>query len=350
MHRSLAFAARTPPAARRLARSALGLLCALSLCAPGASAQAPKHQGDRAAPTGAAAHEREGELALREGRFRDAVRAFLAADHAEPSMVLLVRAFEAARAADDPLSIAQVAELMLSRAEISDEGRELARKAVAKASDRLTQLELVCRDTRCAFEVDGGEAHEGIAYFMPGAHRVQLRGRPETAIGVECAARAICRLTLPASHPVPLAVAAPPASAPAPLGAPRASGPARAAPVVSEHALRKAEERGEERGGAPRSRLPWIVLAGAGAGTAGFGALATLVGLQAVHARELHGTERYDADHVRALARRADYYALGAVLCAGAALATTIWWLDWGKKGRTEVIVGATRAAAVHRF
>lgn len=286
-------------------------------------------------------HTQEAERALAEQRYADAVNAFVMADQLERSMESLGRAFDAANLADDPLLMVQVSERILSRPEVSDEGRTLARRAVAKASDRLTQLELVCGDRECKFEVDGEPAEEGISYRLPGAHEIRLKGNPEAALHVTCAVRAICRFTLPQAQDEGVAVAG---AVPLTAIDPRAV--AAAQPDESE--TPKADES-SVRG----SRLPLAVLITTAAGGAALGALTIWSGVQAIQARNLHDTDpaNYDADAVRAHARRTDYYLLGTGLCAAAAAATAFWWVDWDERRRTSVsLEGGAGLRASHHF
>ncbi len=276
-----------------------------------------------------------GERALNEGRYADAAAEFVKADQSERDMALLVRAFEAAHQADDPLLIVQVAERILARPEVSDEGRTLARKAVAKASDRLTQIELVCAERQCAFEIDGEPTPEGISYRMPGVHEIRLSDDPENALQVHCAARAICRFRLPSSEPtldpLPLIAAQPTGSEPS--SAPEAP----EAPAPSSRRL----------------RASMAALVGSAVGAATLGTLSIWSGVRAVQAKELHETDRsrYDADEVRTHARRADYFLLGAGVCAAAAVATAIWGIDWDERRSTRLsLQGATGLSATHRF
>jgi hypothetical protein len=287
-------------------------------------------------------HLREAELALEEKRYVDAVNAFVEADRVERNMAALGRAFEAANLADDPLLLVQVSERILSRPEVSDEGRTLARRAVAKASDHLTQLELVCGERECEFLVDGQSTLEGISYWRPGAHEIQLVGHPETTLQVKCAARAICRFTLPQAEQSAV-VAAQPAPVPAPAAVAQAEHESSAASTSEPSAALR------RRG----SRLPFAVMVGTAASGAVLGALALWSGIEAVRARNLHDTDpaAYDADAVRTYARRTDYFLLGAGLCAAAATATAIWWVDWDERRQTTIsLEGGAGLRASHRF
>lgn len=346
----------------RLDRRALGvsLVCMLSLWPLQAWAEA-RGKGKRVAVTeevkASSDALQRAEEALQRGELPAAISAFLQADREDRNMATLVRAFEAAGQLDDALLIVHVAERILSRSEVSDEGRTLARRAVARASDRLTQLELVCAERPCSFRVDGLEAPEGISYWNPGAHEVQVvsptrpdadqseRDQPEQAKHVTCAARAICRLTLPAADDGAAHVAV-------------AAIPARADGLVARsQELARGPERFTPRRSEPHktaSRGPVAFLVSSSVAAAVLVGLATWTGTRAVQARNLHGGDdphAYDANSVRTLARRTDYLFLGAALSAGAAAAAAIWWVDWDARRRTSVSLDAGASLkATHHF
>ncbi len=282
----------------------------------------------------------EAEEALARGELALAVRAFVRADEEDRNMATLVRAFEAASELDDALLIVQVAERILARAEVSDEGRFLARRAIAKASDRLTQLELVCSESACAFEVDGEPAPEGISYFEPGLHEVRVKQQPGQLVQVRCAARAICRLTLPAPEDVNLAALS-----------------ASTAPLSPREVAHSAQSEQTQASTPPKaerpSRGPLWVFVTSSVGAAALVAAATWTGTRAVQARNLHSSDpnAYDADEVRSYARKTDYLVGGAALLLGTALVTGVWWVDWDARRRTDVSLdGLAGLRATHRF
>jgi hypothetical protein len=290
----------------------------------------------------------EAEQARAEGRTADAVQALLKADDQDRSMALLGRAFELAGQLDDPLLMVQVAERILSRAEVSDEGRSLARKAVARASDRLTQLELVCAERHCNFEVDGQAAIEGISYWMPGTHEIRLAGRPDTSRSVSCRARAICRLSLPSSDAgvagAPVDVLSPAESQARPEAAGRSA--------ALETAQTDLESPVDRSAKSSASKAPLAVLISASVGAVALGSLSVWSGVKALQARNVHDSNpaAYDRDEVELHARRTDYFMLGAGLCAGLAVATAVWWVDWDARRSTKVSLGASSILATHKF
>ncbi|MFT3928427.1 MAG: hypothetical protein QM778_38215 [Myxococcales bacterium] len=320
------------------------------------AAQPPRRKHSVAEAPPRADHEQEGERALSEGRHADAARAFMAADDDQRSMAVLGRAFEAANLSSEPLLLVQVSERILSRPEVSDDGRTLARRAVAKASDHLTQLELVCGDRACEFEVDGAPALEGISYWMPGVHEVRLKGSEASGVQVRCAARAICRLTLPQAEAATAVTTASSASSaapvllePAPAAAQPPEEPVSATPRELPVTARAPREPPRQRG----SRFPLGVLVTSSIAAAGLGATAVWSGMEALKARDLHDTNpaAYDADAVRTDARRTDYLLIGAGACAALAAVTAIWWVKWDERRSTSFsLEGTGGIRASHRF
>lgn len=287
----------------------------------------------------------EAERALARGDLEAAVQGFVQADQEERSMATLVRGFEAAVELDAPLLIVQVAERILSRAEVSDEGRTLARKAIARASDRLTQLELVCGERPCSFEVDGASAPEGISYFSPGQHEIRLKEQPDAPVVLRCAARAICRLTLPAQEDTSGALLT---AATAPLA------PYAVAQASAKDDLHHGPERMPAATAKRPSRGPLAVLVTSSVAAAALVGMASWTGARAVQARNLHGSDdpsAYDAQTVRSLARQTDYLIAGAAVLAGTALVTGVWWVDWDARRRTSLSLDGTASLrATHRF
>jgi hypothetical protein len=224
-----------------------------------------------------------------------------------------------------------VAERILARADVSNDARTQASMALASASTRLAQLELVCGEGRCTLEVDGAEAHEGVTYVEPGEHDVRLRDRPETAQRVSCPARAVCYLKLPVTSAQDTVAAT--SGGPAALAPSQDTAPA---PQLTETSRPSSVEAKKSA-----SALPMGVLVGASIGAGAFAGLATWSGVRALHERNLadENPAKYDSDKVHHSARMSDYFLIGTVACAGAAIASAIWWVDWDARRQASVAV-----------
>jgi hypothetical protein len=299
-------------------------------------------------------HVGEAEAFVAQGRHAEAAQKFLDADDVVHDTTKLWRAFDAAQRSADGLLIVRVAERILSRAEVTPEERSLARTAIVQASDGLAQLELVCGERACEFEVDGQPAMEGISYRNPGPHEVRLRG--ESVVALECAARAICRVSFSAGTPKVLIVGGPsaakPAAQPALASQSAPSGGAERGPALPRVEREPAHASGPRHHRASSGHVALTTVAiTTGVVAVGLAAVATWSGLQAIHGRDRYGASDYDADEVRAWARRTDLLVVGAAASAALSLTTGLLTLRRERRKATSLSAGpGIGLAARHDF
>jgi len=275
-----------------------------------------------------------------EHRYESAARSFLAADDARTSKDALRNALVAAQRGALPLLIAWSAERLLQRDDLDPQTHSATQAALELAAQELARIDLRCEPVPCTARIDGQPTPTGRSiYALPGAH--ELLGENEAGAralqSVHCDAGALCEVTLTLQ---PLLAPETPSAAPLPveLGA----GPGRAGasergvqPSAAEPAAASArdgtEKRTKER---TNERLPLAVFIGTSGAAVALAALTTWSGVKALRARRLHESdyEAYDDHEVRRLARRTDYFLGGSLLCAGAALATGLLWVKFGRK------------------
>jgi hypothetical protein len=289
------------------------VLCGAFFCL-GSSAQA---DGTSVQRERAAELFDRGALAFREGRFGEAARAFLEADRALENSVALANALGAGLRSEQPLLVAQIAQRAVARMDLPDAVRQQAAEALARASRELARLELVCEETPCTPELDGVAVSEPQLYVLPGSHELRLLGQAAPVERIACAQGAYCRVSVPRR-----ALPEPESGAPAPVAS---------APLAQEEV-----ETGRSRA---LERLPLGVFITTGAAALGLGALATWSGVRALEERDKHESdpERYRPERVTEWAKRTDRLLVGAGLCAAAAAATAIWWVDWSPDVQPEL-------------
>lgn len=315
------------------------LIFVLSLTSLSALAQDEVSATDRASGAGgpaqsAAAQFDAGVQAYKQADYARAAEAFLAADSLVPSASVLSNALMAARRAGLPLLIARAAERALARADTSESERRSADKALAEQIPKLSRLEVSC-EGECQAEVDGSSLASQGRYVLPGEHRLSASGFVEET--VLCEAALPCQVTLRPLPTVPgvseTAPQAPTAAAAAALDQPSAQ-PAPPAPV--------AETRRK------KNRLPLGVFASSGVGALLLLSLATWQGVEALDAKRDHEAGRNVTwDRVTTLAHRSDYLLAGGVVLAGTAIASAIWWVDWGAYGETRLSVSGQGGATL---
>jgi hypothetical protein len=274
-----------------------------------------------AASATAAAQFDAGVQAYKQADYARAAEAFLAADSLLPSVSALSNALAAARRAGVPLLIARAAERSLSRAGVSEADRKSAEAALAEQSAKLAHLELSCEQP-CELLVDGTPLASYGSYALPGEHRVSASGFLEQSL--RCEAGVPCRALL---SPVPVA--------PAPVEvAVAASEPPAAAPIVAPAAATTRSDAPDRR---RKSRLALGVFAGSGAGALVLLSLATWQGVKALDAKDDFEKSKGEWSTATRAAHISDGLLAGGVVLAGVALASAIWWVDWGAYGRAEL-------------
>ncbi|MFM2419247.1 MAG: hypothetical protein RL385_3970, partial [Pseudomonadota bacterium] len=125
-----------------------------------------------------------------------------------------------------------------------------------------------------------------------------------------------------------------------------------AAPPPSEAGLAPASPH-PAGGESQRGRNPLIARVFFGASSVAaltFAGVGTYAGIAALHGREERDShpESYDPDDVRRHARRADYLLGAGLVCAGAALASGLVWVDWGR-GHGSVVTAVPGGGALLR-
>jgi hypothetical protein len=276
------------------------------------------------ASASAAAHFDAGVQAYKQADYARAAEAFLTADSQLPSVSALSNALAAARRAGLPLLIARAAERMLSRPQTSEADRKGAESALAEQSAKLARLELSCEGS-CEPQIDGIPQAIYGSYVLPGEHRIAASGYLEQS--VRCEVGVPCRVLL-----------SPIANAPA---------PAEVARALSEAQVERAERAGPGpeavRSDAPdrrkKNRLALGVFASSGAGALVLLSLATWQGVEALHAKRDYepASEKHPWNDATRAAHRSDGLLAGGVVLAGVALASAIWWVDWGAYGSTQL-------------
>jgi hypothetical protein len=318
------------------------LILALSLMSLSAAAQdevsstdSPSAASDLA--QGAATQFDVGVQAYKQADYTRAAEAFLAADNLLPSASALSNALMAARRAGLPLLIARAAERALSRANTSEPERRSAENALAEQSPKLSRLEVSCVG-ECQVQVEGVALATQGSYVLPGEHRVGARGFVEQV--ARCEAALPCRVELRPLPSVPTASETALQSAePAPVSTPTGSEPPAPPAAPATETRRK------------KGRLPLGVFASSGVGALVLLSLATWKGVAALEAEENYKEnfkENPDAEwNATELARTSDFLLAGGVVLAGAAIASAIWWVDWGAYGETKLAVSGQGGATL---
>jgi hypothetical protein len=305
------------------------LFCLFSSPLPRVAAQASS------ADASAAAQFDAGVQAYKQADYPRAAEAFLAADALSPSPSALSNALAAAKRAGLPLLIARAAERSLARPATSDADRKSAENALAELGSKLARVEIVCalsadeptrepNQVACAPLIDGAPAALNGSYVLPGEHRISAEGH--VAEAVSCEAGKTCQVALKAVPSTPL-LAVTPAAAVAPAAA------ASAAPAAASRAADTQQARRR------KSRAPLAVFVSSGVGALLLLSFATWQGVAALDAKSAYQRhpEGRDWDDVTKLAHRSDFLLAGGVVLAGAALASAIWWVDWGAYGRSQL-------------
>jgi hypothetical protein len=186
----------------------------------------------------------------------------------------------------------------------------------------LARLEIACSATACAPSIDGVPSAVQGSYVLPGEHRISAEGHlPEV---VRCEAGTACQVALEALPASTALAAVPPVASPA------------VGPVVQ-----RATDDGASKAKHPRrrKRAPLAVFVSSGAGALVLLSLATWQGVAALDAKRDYGKhpEERDWSDVTRPAHRSDFLLAGGVVLAGVALASAIWWVDWGAYSRSQL-------------
>ncbi|MFM2420937.1 MAG: hypothetical protein RL385_5660 [Pseudomonadota bacterium] len=227
-----------------------------------------------------------GVSAYEAGDYPAAAEAFLGADVSAPNPVALSNALAAAEHLPPGPLRSKVSEHVLAQAGISE---DLRRRAEALKSEPLPELAVsACRGENCT-GVAQATSHVASAEAAPAPTEADL---------------------VPAS--------------PNPAGR-------------------------ESQGG----HNPWVarVFFGVtGVAALTFAGVGTYAGIAALHGREERDShpESYDPDDVRRHARRADYFLGAGLVCASAALASGLVWVDWGR-GHGSVVIAVPGGGALLR-
>jgi hypothetical protein len=220
----------------------------------------------------------------------------------------------------------------LSRANTSEAERRSAENALAEQVPKLSRLEVSCV-AECQARVDGLELATQGSYVLPGEHRVAASGFVEQV--ARCEAALPCRVEL---LPLP---SVPTASETAQQSATHAA----AAPATDEHPAPQAPAVAESR--RKKNRLPLGVFVSSGAGALILLSLATWQGVEALEAKEDFKQNRDANWEATKLANTSDYLLAGGVVLAGVAIASAIWWVDWGAYGETKLAVSGQGGATL---
>lgn len=296
---------------------------------------APERAQDPPAPAGrgdAAAQFDAGVTAYKAGDFARAAETFLVADGLAPSVTALSNALAAARKAGIPLLMARAAQRSLARHEMSQADKRSARTMLDQVEPKVARLQLSCEQPGCSPSIDGIAVATGINYVEPGTHRVTEAAGASHDIA--CQAGALCAVTL--SPPPPSPPTAPVLNAPTPSEA-AAAGSVEAAPTEPTPPAAEAPRSD----GPPRwkKRLPLGVFIASGVGALVFGGLSTWQGVAAIQEKNAYrrGDESASWGHATQQAHRSDAFMGTAVVLAGVAVVTAIWWVDWEAQGRTHL-------------
>ncbi len=304
------------------------LILVLSLTSLSALAQDGVSATDGAS---AAAQFDAGVQAYKQADYARAAEAFLAADSLVPSASVLSNALMAARRAGLPLLIARAAERALARADTGETERRSAEKALAEQIPKLSRLEVSCA-SECQAQVDGSSLASQGSYVLPGEHRVSASGFVEQLVRCEAAVPCLAQLrplpTVPAASETAQQAAAP-SSQPAP------SEPLAPPGSDASEARRK------------KNRLPLAVFAGSGVGALLLLSLATWQGVEALDAKEAYKTNDGEWRDATRHAHNSDYLLAGGLVLAGTAIASAIWWVDWGAYGETRLSLSGQGGATL---
>jgi hypothetical protein len=308
------------------------LILALSLTTLSAAAQDDVSSDRASAASGpaqrAAAQFDAGVQAYKQADYARAAEAFLAADSLVPSASVLSNALMAARRAGLPLLIARAAERALARADTSESERRSAENALAEQIPKLSRLEVSCAG-ECQAQVDGSSAASQGSYVLPGEHRVSASGFVEQP--VRCEAAVPCHVEL---RPLP--------SVPAPSEtAQQAAVPAPPPALDRPPAATPAETRRK------KNRLPLGVFASSGVGALVLLSLATWQGVEALEAKEAYKAKGGEWKDATRHAHNSDYLLAGGLVLAGTAIASAIWWVDWGAYGETRLSLSGQGGATL---
>jgi hypothetical protein len=285
--------------------------------------------------TAAAAAFDAGVTAYTAGDFRAATAQFLRADDAQPNASALANALASARHTGEPELLANVAARILSREAVPAEVVSDARAALAEVAPHVSELVVRCEAEPCEPMVDGERWPPETRYVAPGPHQVTARAPGFVGEEVTCSAGAPCSVSL--------------TRAPQP-GAEVPTAPAVGEPAPAAEPAQEAPPRVDRPG---RSRLPLAVFVTSGVATLTLAALGTWTGLQALHERDKYDSEpaSYDRDRTKQLALSTDLLLAGSLLCAGATVATGLWWVDWKSYGKSRVVASARGdVLMVHRL
>jgi hypothetical protein len=197
-----------------------------------------------------------------------------------------------------------------------------ARAGLAEVAPRVSELVVRCEAEPCEPMVDGERWPPEARYVAPGPHQVTARAPGFVGEEVSCSAGVPCSVSL--------ALAAQP-SAEVPVV------PAGGAPESVAEPAQEASPRADRPG---RSHLPLAVFVTSGVATLTLAALGAWTGVQALHERDKYDSDPadYDRDRTKQLALSTDLLLAGSLLCAGATVATGLWWVDWKSYGKSRVV------------
>jgi hypothetical protein len=321
----------------------LALLAILELASP---AQAAGRATSSAAPLdsvkvptlgerkrAAAAYDRAVRL-FDAAKYADAARSFLEADELVANSEALSSAIAAARAANDHLLVAEVAERAMTRETEDPRLAGAARAALSEAEIHLARVELQCQPAPCSLLIEGVSARAGRHYLLPGTHLfaasyAALSEPVEQRASLE--AGSLYKILLSA-RPAPSAVAPPTQLRVAP------SNTASAQMPPAHESLGR------------RPLKPWTLYVGAGV-TVALGGVTIWSGLDALSRADHYKATRLVGDRSRATesVRRTDWLLLGTALAAGATVFAAVRLVDFGPE-RSAVSVVAVPTGAVVRW
>lgn len=249
--------------------------------------------------------------------YEAATRTFLSADDIAPNSRALVNGIIAARRAGLYLVVAETAERALSRSDVDNSGRALAREALNDAAAHLTRVDVACTASPCKITIDGAATNPGPRYVLPGTHDFVGTGADGAVVTehVTTAAGASYRVSL----------------------SPKATEPP---PSASQPLVTRSEAK------PPKPLSPVVFYIGT-VGTAALVGATIWSGLDTLSAKS--SATRANWDHVESRALRTDIFMGGAVLLGAATAAAGIWGTRWGSESYASAAVLPGGAALVAR-